>query len=378
MKLMGHSSGVRSPSELASRGGQTMCRITVPLTVLTVLLLALVAGQAGAQPSIPAPGFQPSGLAFDGVSLFVAELSGFRTIFEVDPTDGSIINSFLAPSPTGLNGNGNTNGLAYDGAGHLFVSDIDGVVYEIDTAGTTIFNEFVLPFRGGAIAFDGTNLYIGDFDSGQVRVTDRCGNFVRTLALFDTFQMSFVRPAGLTFEPVAGHLWSIDIFDTIIAEFTLNGVGVRSCEGPHDPGIQGLGGVTWVGSLLYVAEVSDPDPFNPPNIPGTIFLVDPESLSCSVADSDGDGVPDEDDACPDSDLSPTVIIDGCDSGVDNVLDANGCTISDLIAECADGASNHGQFVSCGAQLTNGLENDGVITGQERGAIQGCAAQADLP
>lgn len=97
-----------------------------------------------------------------------------------------------------------------------------------------------------------------------------------------------------------------------------------------------------------------------------------------VIDTDGDGIPDDDDACVESDLSATVVIDGCDSGVDNVLFDNGCTISDLAAACADGAGNHGQYVSCIAHLTNELKKDGVISGRDKGRIQSCAAKADLP
>jgi hypothetical protein len=70
------------------------------------------------------------------------------------------------------------------------------------------------------------------------------------------------------------------------------------------------------------------------------------SLSLFQPDADGDGVPDNVDQCTHSDLSTTVVIDGCNSGVTNTLFATGCTIADLIAECADGASNHGQFVRC--------------------------------
>lgn len=95
-------------------------------------------------------------------------------------------------------------------------------------------------------------------------------------------------------------------------------------------------------------------------------------------DSDGDGVPDAEDGCPDSDLSPTVAIGGCDSGVSNTLSPSGCTISDLATECTVDAANHGEFVSCVAHLTNDLRNAGIITGRQKGAIQRCAAQADIP
>jgi len=97
-----------------------------------------------------------------------------------------------------------------------------------------------------------------------------------------------------------------------------------------------------------------------------------------VPDSDNDGIPDEEDACPESDTSPTIIIDECDSGVNNVLDEDGCTISDSINEIAEGASNHGKFVSGVAHLLNGLKKQGIIKGSDKGAIQSCASQADIP
>lgn len=95
-------------------------------------------------------------------------------------------------------------------------------------------------------------------------------------------------------------------------------------------------------------------------------------------DTDLDGVPDNVDCEPNSDLSPTVIIDGCDSGVPNTFFTNGCTISDLINKCAAGARNHGAFVSCVAHLGNDLKKAGVITGNQKGAIQSCAAHARIP
>src|SRR4030095_16080162 len=56
----------------------------------------------------------------------------------------------------------------------------------------------------------------------------------------------------------------------------------------------------------------------------------------------------------------------------------GCAIADKIAQCAANASNHGQFVSCVAQLTNELKQTGIITNQQKGAIQKCAAHASIP
>jgi len=95
-------------------------------------------------------------------------------------------------------------------------------------------------------------------------------------------------------------------------------------------------------------------------------------------DGDDDGIPDDDDACLDSDLSATVVIDGCDSEVENTFFDNGCTIADLVMKCAETSGNHGKFNKCVARFTKKLKKRKIITGQEKGAIQSCAGQADIP
>ena len=73
----------------------------------------------------------------------------------------------------------------------------------------------------------------------------------------------------------------------------------------------------------------------------------------AYVDTDHDGVPDGVDACPNSDLSPTVVFDRCE--INNVLFlTNGCTTADLIAECAASAPNHSKFVKCVAKVTKQL------------------------
>jgi hypothetical protein len=96
------------------------------------------------------------------------------------------------------------------------------------------------------------------------------------------------------------------------------------------------------------------------------------------ADADLDGIADGADCDPTSDVGPTIVIDSCNSGVPNTLFASGCTISDLITQIAANSSNHGQFVSGVAHLTNELKKSGLITGSQKSAIQSCAAGASIP
>ena len=68
----------------------------------------------------------------------------------------------------------------------------------------------------------------------------------------------------------------------------------------------------------------------------------------------------------------------CDTWVTNEIVAEGSTMNDLIAQCAEGAKNHGRFVSCVAHLTNDWKKAGLISGKEKGKIQKCAARSDIP
>lgn len=84
------------------------------------------------------------------------------------------------------------------------------------------------------------------------------------------------------------------------------------------------------------------------------------------------------DECPNSDLSATVVIDECDSGVPNTLVPSGCTISDRITACSESAGSRGQFMRCVSDVTNDLKKAGTITGKQKGAIESCASRANIP
>lgn len=110
--------------------------------------------------------------------------------------------------------------------------------------------------------------------------------------------------------------------------------------------------------------------------PGQIEF-DAISVKSELADRDGDGIPDDQDQCPDSDLRSTVFVEDCDSGVANQLFANGCTISDLIGEGSLEVRNHGEFVSQVANTLNELKRASLISGADKGAIQNCAAKSTI-
>jgi len=102
------------------------------------------------------------------------------------------------------------------------------------------------------------------------------------------------------------------------------------------------------------------------------------AAAITADDSDGDGIANDVDACPVSNLLPTVIVKGCDAGVTNVLFPDGCTMSDLIADCYAKSKNHGDFVSCSEQFINEWYNIGLITNAERRDLKTCIMNSDLP
>jgi hypothetical protein len=87
----------------------------------------------------------------------------------------------------------------------------------------------------------------------------------------------------------------------------------------------------------------------------------------------------DEDQCPDSDRSARVVIDGNDTGVENVLtDTEGCTILDLIRQASDDAANRTEFVRRVALLTRTLFRDGLISAEEAGILRTAASQATFP
>jgi hypothetical protein len=130
-------------------------------------------------------------------------------------------------------------------------------------------------------------------------------------------------------------------------------------------------GDQYAGGQKYMRYYPSGNPADPyPEQRDLIFHVITSEL-----DYDDDGVPDEIDNCPESDTSPTVIIDGCDSSVENQPLGEGCKMSDLIEQCAQDVGNHGIFVSCVGHLTNDWKKEGIISEEEKEKLQECAARS---
>jgi hypothetical protein len=116
------------------------------------------------------------------------------------------------------------------------------------------------------------------------------------------------------------------------------------------------------------------------NVDLTHSVKPPEDLTLPLlrdigwfADEDNDGVNDDADQCHGTDLTAaTVVIGGRDSGVPNPLFSTGCTIKDLVNQCAADNPKDSRFRNCVNDLTKQLRSDGIITQDQREAIKTAA------
>jgi hypothetical protein len=223
-------------------------------------------------------------------------------------------------------------------------------------------------------------------------VVDLFGIYVAQLIVNDGTVVSApdtVTISTLNSAPVAnaGADQSVYLGDTV----TLDGNGSSDVDG--DP-------LTYFWSLITVPEGSaavldDPTAVAPtfvPDLPGVYVAQlivndgtkdsEPDSIMVKVMlrDDDHDGVPNSEDDFPNSNVTPTVIVAGCDTGVENILnwDGNGASINDNLAEIDAGDyRNHGAYVSEVTHFANTLLNAGVITKEEKDLIVSCAARSDI-
>jgi PA domain-containing protein len=138
-------------------------------------------------------------------------------------------------------------------------------------------------------------------------------------------------------------------------------------------------------SISHWDTVASPDQLMEPNSTPTMALTvePPRDLTLMemrdvgwYEDRDIDNVADAGDQCLGSDLRGSVIIGGINTGVTNKLFATGCTITDLVNKCSEGAKNHGQAQSCVADITKQLLDGGFINPPQQGAIRSAAAKTN--
>ena len=137
-------------------------------------------------------------------------------------------------------------------------------------------------------------------------------------------------------------------------------------------------GLTDPQENLYSTDPNNPDTDGDGVNDGDEVAAGTDPTTSDVTDTDGDGIADDEDAFPNSNLSATVAIGACNTGVGNHVFSTGATMNDLIGAAANGAKNHGAYVSTVTKLADGWKKAGLISGKDQGKITSCAARSDIP
>ncbi len=169
------------------------------LTLLAALILLAAGARARVGDilkTIPAPGPRPTGLAFDGSQLWLAD-AGTDKLYRIDPRSGRVTATFETPGY-------HPEGLAWDGS-HLWHVDAgERLLYRIDPA----TGRAVAVLESNAanprdLAWDGRHLWMIDHKSDAIlRVSPVDGMMIQT------FPSPAAEPAGITFD--GKYLWIAD------------------------------------------------------------------------------------------------------------------------------------------------------------------------
>jgi transglutaminase-like putative cysteine protease len=169
-----------------------MFRTLILTVALSTSVLAAVPGEV--TKSFPTPSPCPSGLAFDGKNLWLAD---FKTdsLYALDPKDGRVVKAMEAPSYRPY-------GLAWDGSYLWIVDREESRIVQFDVkSGVCIWTIPCPVERPSGLAWDGKSLWLADRSSIHMISTED-GTTIK----------SFPAPAGVTtglaFDGT--YLWSAD------------------------------------------------------------------------------------------------------------------------------------------------------------------------
>ena len=245
---------------------------------LVLLVAPLVASAApGAVTSIlPAPGGNVTGLAWDGVSLWAANLAGTGvggdTLFKLNPTTGKVQQSF---SMTGYA----LHGLAWSGAalwaddGYTSLRQLDpktgGVTKTLPAPGTLAYGVAADPLT--------QLLYVSHNNSNTLSAVSMVDGALKATHTSAATASGYT---GLAFD--GSHLWHVNAKDDKL--YRLDPKTDAVVQTVKAPGTQ-CEGAAWDGEQLWVSDTGT----------DKLYRVD---VALVQVDTDGDSVPDATDNCP--------------------------------------------------------------------------------
>jgi streptogramin lyase len=175
--------------------GKPPVKLAIAVSTLLIVAVALpyaaFSGDEPAKPGdvllkFPAPGTSPSGLAWDGTHLWLAD-DGTDTIYKLDSSNGSVLSSFKSPGSE-------PRGLVWNGT-HLWHADnATRKLHQLDGATGAVLSamdEPATPAKArlpelGGLTWDGRHLWCGTIDGWSSRMNEMDPNDGSTKRFFFT------------------------------------------------------------------------------------------------------------------------------------------------------------------------------------------------
>jgi len=197
---------------------------------------------------IASPGFWPMGLAWDGKYLWNIDLK-MKKIFKIDTSDGSILKAIDSPSES-------PEGLAWDGH-TLWVSDPrEKTIMKIDLSDGTALETFAAPAQfAQGMTFDGTYIWCADRLSDELHMIDpKNGEVIIVLKSPGPY------PRGLAWD--GKYLWNSDYQRDSIYQLARQDDEIFKLENPknyrltftHEAKIYGQGMLQELNAYIAIPE----------------------------------------------------------------------------------------------------------------------------
>jgi len=213
------------------------CRRFLLFFVLTAVAANAAAYPGAVMDSLQTPYSCPTGLAFDGTHLWVADHKADRIVC-LNLEDGSVLREIPSPGYWPM-------GLAWDGS-HLWNVDLrQQKIFQIDPADGTILKTVYSPFEHSqGLAWDGSTLWISDpWEDRIARIDLWDGTAVKI------FSAPSKNVHGLAFDGT--YLWCTDRIDDeihMVDPESGSVILILDAPGPYPRGL------TWDGEYLWVAD----------------------------------------------------------------------------------------------------------------------------
>ncbi len=198
----------------------------------------------------------PGGVAYDGTYIWLAFYFDTSRIFQIDPESCSVVHSIPGPTSPGI------AGLAWDGQTLWACHEQNGTIYQLDPTDGTIMSEIPAPGHddsdpnSAGLAFDGTYLWHADYGHNMIYKLDPADG-----AILDSFASPGNCASGLGYLASGEVLVLADCYSHEI--YIINpadGNITSSCGAAsgHPWGLAWMSNLVWSGDLdtLYLLDVN--------------------------------------------------------------------------------------------------------------------------